>query len=130
MAFSFEQAKSVIENGISQAQDYMSDPSKMDALLIQLEGKLKEIPVAGETLARVPLMVAMVKSYITKQYTEVSPKVIASMVSSFVYLVAPKDIIPDKMPLVGYVDDIGVLAGALKICEPELDAFAEWRDKQ
>ena len=50
--------------------------------------------------------------------------------SSFVYLVAPKDIIPDKMPLVGYVDDIGVLAGALKICEPELNAFAEWRDKQ
>ena len=75
-------------------------------------------------------MIAMVKSYINGSYKEVSPKVIASLVAAFLYLVKRKDLIPDNIPLVGHVDDLAVLGVALKICEPELKAFAAWRDGQ
>ncbi len=128
MNFSLDEAKKVIENGIAEAQELLKDPEKIDDLLRQMEEKLGEIPVAGSVLADVPQMIAMVKGYITKEYTAVSVKVIASLIAAFIYLIKRKDLIPDSIPLVGLVDDLAVLAAALLISEPELKAFAEWRD--
>ena len=130
MAFSLDDAKKLVEGGIGEAQELLKNPSKIDGLLEQLEDKLRGIPIGGDLLASVPLMIAMVKSYINGSYKEVSPKVIASLVAAFLYLVKRKDLIPDNIPLVGHVDDLAVLGVALKICEPELKAFAAWRDGQ
>ena len=128
--FGFEQARAVLDEGISQAQELIKEPSKIRDLLEQLEEKLKEAPVIGETVSRVPVMIAMVKSYISKEYPEVSPKVIALLVSAFLYLVKRKDLIPDRIPILGYADDIAVIGLALKLCEPELAAFEQWKEKK
>ncbi len=128
--FGLEQARAVLDEGISQAQELIKEPSKIRDLLEQLEEKLKEAPVIGETVSRVPVMIAMVKSYISKEYPEVSPKVIALLVSAFLYLVKRKDLIPDRIPILGYADDIAVIGLALKLCEPELAAFEQWKEKK
>ena len=96
----------------------------------QLEEKIKEVPVAGDALSRVPLMISMIRSYITKEYTAISPKVIVSLVAAILYLLAGKDIIPDKVPVVGYVDDLAVFAAAFLVNEPELSAYSKWREEQ
>ena len=122
------QAKELLEQGAGQAETLLKNPSQVDELLIRLENKLKEVPAIGETLADFPLMTAMVKAYITGKYTQVSPKVIACLAGSFLYLVKNGDLIPDSLPVIGIADDIAVLALALKLCEPELKAFAAWRN--
>ena len=126
--FDLDKAKNVLEGGIAQAQELLKDTTKIDALLAELEGKLADVPTVGTALARVPLMIRMVKSYITKEYTNVSPKVIAALVSSFLYLVKKKDLIPDNIPIIGHLDDIGVITVALKLCEKELNEYADWKD--
>ncbi|MBR2846186.1 MAG: DUF1232 domain-containing protein [Solobacterium sp.] len=126
-SFDLEKAKAVIDNGIDQAQELIQDPAKIDGLLDDLQTRLKEVPTVGTTLSNVPLMISMVKSYITKEYTAVSPRVIAAIVSSFLYFVKRKDLIPDNIPLIGHLDDIGVAMVALKMVEPELSAYAQWR---
>ena len=128
MDISIDKAKTLLDSGIAEAQELIKDPSRVDDLLIQLEDKLREGPKIGETLSDLPLMVSMVKAWITREYSEVSPKVIATMVGSFLYLVRKKDIIPDNIPLVGLADDLGVLGLALKLCQPELEAYREFRD--
>ena len=128
MEFSLEKAKEMLSSGMGQAKDVMKDRSKVEELLQQLEVKVKDIPFAGSVLADIPLMAAMIKSYITREYSVVSPKVIALLISAVIYLVAGKDLIPDKVPVAGYLDDIAVFTLALKLAEPELKAFAEWRD--
>ena len=128
MELSMEKAKALLETGIAEAQELIKEPSKVDEVLIQMENKLQEVPAIGETLSDLPLMISMVKGYITKEYTEVSPKVIATMVGAFLYLVKKKDIIPDNIPIIGIADDLGVLGLALKMCEPELAAFKAFRD--
>ena len=130
MEFSLEQAKGVIDSGIASAQEMLSNTPQVDALLKQAEDMLKQIPNVGESLANVPLMISMVKSYLSKEYTEVSPKVIASIVSAFVYFVKGKDLVDDSIPLVGRLDDVAVLVLALKLCEPELKAYAQFRDNK
>lgn len=130
MELSMEKAKALLETGIAEAQELIKEPSKVDEVLIQMENKLQEVPAIGETLSDLPLMISMVKGYITKEYTEVSPKVIATMVGAFLYLVKKKDIIPDNIPIIGIADDLGVLGLALKMCEPELAAFKAFRDEK
>ena len=126
---SVDQAREIIENGIAQAQELLSDPAKIEQLLQQLQEKLKELPAgAGEALSNIPLMAQMVKSYVTKEYSEVSPKVVASLVSAFLYLVTAKDLIRDDIPVLGIADDVAVIALAMNINENELAAYKQWRE--
>ena len=128
MNISLENAKALLDSGITEAQELIKEPSKVDDLLLQFETKLKEVPAIGDTLADLPAMISMIKGYITKEYSEVSPKVIATMVAALLYLVRKKDIIPDKIPVIGMADDLAVLGLALKLSEPELAAFKAFRD--
>ena len=127
MNINMDQVKGLLENSAAQAESILNDPSKVDEILIQLEEKLKEVPAIGETLADLPLMIAMVKGYITKEYSRVSPKVIALILGSFIYLLKKNDLISDKIPVLGIADDLAVLGLALKCSEKELNEFSEWR---
>ena len=127
MDISMEQAQEVLNREVEEAQEIISNPSKVDEILVQLEEKLKAVPVIGSTLSDLPLMIAMVKAWIKKEYTVVSPKVIALLVGAILYLIKKKDLISDSIPIVGHVDDLAVMGLALKLSENELKAFAEWR---
>ena len=128
MDISVEKAKALLDSGIAEAQELIREPSKIDDVLVQLEKKLQEVPAIGQTLSDLPVMISMVKGYITKEYSDVSPKVIATLVGAFIYLVKKKDIISDDIPVIGIADDLAVLGLALKLSEPELNAFKEFRE--
>lgn len=125
--FDFDAAKQVVENGIGEAKSYLDDPEKMNSLLDSMKAQVADLPatVTG-AFANLPTMVSMVKSYVSQEYTEVPVKTIATMVAAFIYLVKGKDIIPDNIPLLGLVDDIAVVTVALKVNEPEFEAFKQW----
>ena len=128
MNISFDKAKEILGGFTAQAQDMLKDGSKVEAALEALEAKMKEIPTIGEGLSRLPLMISMIRAYITKEYTEVSPKVVASMLCAVLYLVKGRDLIRDDIPVVGLVDDIAVAGAAFMLSEKELDAYAAWRE--
>ena len=128
MEFNMEQAQGLLDKGVEEAQEVIQNPSKVDEILVQLEEKLKEVPAIGSTLADLPLMIAMIKAWIKKEYTVVSPKVIACLVGAVIYLLKKKDLIRDSIPIIGIADDVAVMGLALKLSEPELKAFAEWSD--
>lgn len=129
--FNAEWARGIIDGGIENAQNLINEPAKIDELLQQIQEKLAGLPAsAAKAFSNVPTMAAMVKGYVTQEYTDVSPKVVVALVSAFLYLVKRKDLIPDDIPVVGYVDDIAVLGIALAISEPELNAFKEWNEQK
>ncbi|MBQ7520354.1 MAG: DUF1232 domain-containing protein [Clostridia bacterium] len=119
--------RSILDKATAEAKDFVNNPSRMDALLIQLEEKLRQVPAIGETVSGLPVMIAMVKSWIRKEY-EVSPKVLAIMAGAFLYLIKKKDLIPDSIPVIGIADDVAVLGLALKLVEKDVQAYREWRD--
>lgn len=128
--YNMEWARGVVDNGVKKAQGLIDDPAQIDGLLQELQEKMKGLPAsATNAFNNVPLMADMVKSYVTREYTNVSPKVIISLVSAFLYLVKRNDIIPDNVPIVGMADDLAVAAVAMMINEPELKAFAAWREQ-
>ena len=129
--FSPEWAKGVIDENLQKAQSFIEDPEQINGLLEELQEKITGLPdTVKNAFMNVPVMAQMVKSYVTREYTDVSPKVIVSLVAVFLYLVKKNDIISDDIPIVGYADDLAVAAVAMAINEPELTAFAEWRAQQ
>ena len=118
----------ILNRMTGEAKDFINNPTRLDQLLNDLEAKLKAVPAIGETVSGLPVVIAMVKSWIRKEY-EVSPKVLATIVGAFLYLIKKKDLISDNIPVIGIADDVAVLTLALKFVKPELDAYRAWKDR-
>ena len=124
---SAEKAKEALNGFKEQAEELLKNKPKLEELLKQAEEKAKNIPGVGEGLAKLPLMISMIRAYITKEYTEVSVKVIVTMICALIYLLSGNDLIPDSKPVVGMVDDVAVIVAAFALVNPELEAYAQWR---
>ena len=111
---SIDKAKAVIDSGIDQAQEIIKNNEELNELVTKVQTTVKNTPVLGDAVADLPVMVSMVRSYAAKEYTVVSPKVIAALVSTFLYLVKRKDLIPDHIPILGHLDDIAIAAVAAR----------------
>ena len=78
-------------------------------------------------------MVSLVRSYIKKGYTDIPIGTIISIISTLIYIISPIDLIPDYIPVVGYIDDIAILSWVLKSINSDVEEYKKWRtdnDKQ
>ncbi len=130
MEFDKEKIQELLNESSAKVEGLMKDTAALENVLQSAEAKLKDIPGVGQYAANLPLMLSMVRSYIAKEYTEVSPKVVVSMVGALVYMLKGKDLIPDKIPVIGAIDDLAVLGLALQVNAKELEAYKAWRDNK
>jgi len=88
---------------------------------------VRKIPVLGRYLEDIIVMLQMLIDYIKGEYKEVPWWVIASVTFALVYLLSPIDVIPDFIPVIGYIDDAFVIGICLLLIENDLQAYREWR---
>lgn len=124
--FNEQKATETLISGYEEAEKVLNDADKLEELLQALEKKLKKIPAVGEKLSYVPVMVLLIRSYIKKEYTQVPLGSIIAAISSVLYVVNHFDLIPDSIPLAGYLDDAAVLTVALKMIESDIDDYKKW----
>ena len=83
----------------------------------KLERVGKKISFAKDILALVRYMRDLFVSWHRK----------AIVVGALIYFISPIDAIPDIAPLVGYLDDLGVITAVLKFLGHELIPYYEYR---
>lgn len=123
-----KEARAQLEAGYPKAEKVLNDPDELEKTLRRLEEKLKTVPVAGGPLSNVPVMISLVRSYISQDYPNIPIGTIVAVVSALLYFLSPIDLIPDFTPLVGYVDDTGVVAACLALAQSDIDEYKAWRD--
>ena len=60
-------------------------------------------------------------------YTKTPWKTVAAMTGALLYVLSPLDLIPDFIPLIGYLDDAAVFAFVLRFADPDLTEYRNWR---
>ncbi len=76
------------------------------------------------------LFFCMLKDYFTGQYTEVPLGTIIAIIGSILYLFSPVDVIPDVIPVIGWLDDVGVLALCMSFVRADLTRYKEFKKRQ
>lgn len=91
----------------------------------RIEQKVRSSSILKKQWAKVRLLIMLLKDYMNGEYTEIPWGTIAAIVVVLLYILSPIDIVPDFIPVAGYIDDItlllilwtGILADVKRYCE-------------
>lgn len=87
----------------------------------------KKASYLGKQLDNFLLLWDLLKDYHNGKYKNAPWKLIAAVGFAVAYLISPIDVIPDVIPLVGFVDDAAVFALVVSAFQSEIDAYKEWK---
>jgi len=73
------------------------------------------------------LMISLIIDYSKGNYTDAPWSTIAAATGAVIYFVSPIDIIPDVIPVIGYLDDAIVIKLALDFSGDDLKKYAAWK---
>ena len=125
-----EQVKEALESGCAQSEALLIDKDEWDDFLYRLEQKIKEMPLVGKKFTMIPVMISLVKNYVQGKYTTVPYGTILAVLSALIYFLSPIDIIPDFIPLAGYLDDMAVVALCMNMVKIDIETYDKWRQSQ
>ena len=110
-----------------KAKAYLNDDEKMEKLFRDFEDKLKLIPKIGNRASDIAVLLSLVRAYIKKQYTDVSPSTVMLAVAGLIYVVTPVDLIPDYILGPGLLDDAAVIGIVLQAIQMDLNKYKKWQ---
>ncbi len=73
------------------------------------------------------LLFNLLRDYANGNYKEVPFNVVAAIGGALLYVLSPIDLIPDFIPIVGYLDDAAVIAFCLNLIEKDLISYKVWK---
>jgi uncharacterized membrane protein YkvA (DUF1232 family) len=123
--FSAKQAVDLVKAGATRVtpKDLETAVRKAD----RIESKVKGVGPLSRFLADVKLLLAVIRDYWKGRYREIPFWTIAAIVVALLYVLNPFDIIPDVVPVFGYLDDVAVIAACLTLVRQDLIKYEIWR---
>lgn len=111
---------------IEDEDEWVKFKDKFEAFL----KKAEKIPVLGGLIDDIVCMVSLVDSYVRREYRNIPTAAILSIAAALVYLLSPIDLIPNAIPVIGYLDDASVVLLLLGFgIDQELDKYREWQEQ-
>lgn len=103
------------------------DLDKVVAKEQKIEDKFKNNDSMKGYLAKAKSMFSLVRDYWSGEYPTVPWKTIAAVAGALLYVLMPLDLIPDFIPIAGYLDDAGVIAACLTLVSDDLVEYEKWK---
>lgn len=122
-------ASTLLESNYATATTLLNNVDEIERFLQRLEEKMKIVPVVGEKLAMVPVLASLIKSFVSKEYTDIPIGTIIAIIAALLYFVSPIDLVPDSIPVLGYFDDAAVVTVCWKMVESDVKEYQVWREK-
>ena len=131
--FSEQELKKALSFKEKEALELIDDLDKWTAFKDKVENfihKANKIPVLGGLVDEIISFVQIVDAYIKKDYNEVPFTSILSVVAALIYLLSPVDLIPDIIPVIGFLDDAAIVLLVLSLgLDHDLKKFKEWQEE-
>lgn len=107
-----------------KAKPYLKDKERLNYLLTEALrlGRSR----GGKLLKDVDVLVRLLKAWRSGEYAGIATRDLLTMVAAIIYLISPFDLIPDFVPVAGYIDDAAVIAWLFESLGDELAQFRKW----
>lgn len=123
-----EKAKQTLNEQAEKVTD--RDLEKVLAKEKKIEDKFRNNDSISGYLDRAKSMFGLIRDYWSGNYRQVPWKTIAAVAGALLYVLMPLDLIPDFIPVAGFLDDAGVIAACLKLVSDDLVTYEKWKLKQ
>lgn len=80
----------------------------------------------SQYLNDIKLYFQMIGDTLTGEYKQVPFGTIAAIVGTLLYLLSPIDLIPDFIPVIGFLDDAAVLGACLKLTRFDVEQYKKY----
>lgn len=115
---------------ISKAQTILTSPRKIGNLLSAASFLIKQdVGFFQKRKEDLQTSLRLIRAYGSGTYKQVAWKSVLSLTAGIVYLVSPIDLVPDFIPVQGFLDDFTLLMIVFKQVEKDLLAFREWESR-
>jgi uncharacterized membrane protein YkvA (DUF1232 family) len=113
---------------LSEAKLCVAGSGGLRSLFEQAARKAASLPRQPfkQNWAYLQTMLRLVRAYERGEYQQVSNDALMWLVAGLNYLVDPYDLIPDKTPFLGFVDDATVVGFVVDKARQTLDDFMTW----
>ncbi len=101
---------------LNETADKLADKKSKD-------NKFKQLIDVALTLVR------LVRSYAAGDYRDIQSGTIISGLAVLLYVLSPIDLIPDFIPVVGFLDDLSLISWFVGKFQSELVRFREWEQR-
>ena len=95
----------------------------------EIEKKFKSHGPLARFIEDLKLLFSLVKDYMNGTYRTIPWWSVAAIVAALFYVLDPIDLIPDFIPVIGYVDDAAVVAICLRMVEADLQKYKDWKKR-
>ncbi len=108
----------------------INNPKRLKSLLGASVKKIQELQKDKDGLKKlkqtVPMFNKMIRAFISGKYKRLPWKSLLLIAAGLVYFVSPIDIIPDFIPVLGYLDDMTIILWIANAIREDVENYQEW----
>ena len=117
----------VFKSTVTSGKRLIKHPDELHKVIEEALSKMqKHSGAIREILADLKIIIRLVKAWLAGEYKDIALKSILILIGAILYFLNPFDAIPDALPGIGYLDDVGVVAWVLKTLKDEIEKFRVW----
>lgn len=116
-----------LDNARKEAEAFARDAEKVRNLLDHAAAKAQQNRgKVAEFWEGLNVLFRLVGAWVSGKYTIVPWRTIVLAIAAILYFVNPLDLVPDILPVAGFLDDAGVVAFVLESIRKDLGIFRKW----
>lgn len=117
-----------------KAGDLASNPGRLIRMLQQGINRINSIENQPEALIEIKenlhVFLRMIIAFYKRKYLNIPWTTLLKIGAAIIYFLFPVDVIPDFIPVLGFLDDASVLALVVNAIRDDLNKFKAWEQSQ
>ncbi len=93
----------------------------------EIKKLFKRVKVLARYLNDLCEIFELLRDRVTGRYKEIPWRTIAALTGALIYALSPIDLLLDFIPGIGFLDDAIVIGLAVKLAQPDLEKYREWK---